>query len=315
MEDYPRTIEEFERRFSSEQACRAYIEALRWPGGFRCPACRGEVAAMVRDGLYQCRSCRRQTSATAGTIFQDTRKPLVMWFRAMWYVTSQKNGASALGLQRVLGLGSYETAWTWLHKLRRAMIRPDRDRLSGWIEVDETFIGGLAEGAVGGRQKANKALVVIAAQADGPAIGRIRMRMIADASADSLHSFVIDCIEPGSTLHTDGWQGYAGLEKKGFEREVSTTRGRRKDASKLLPLVHRVASLLKRWLLGTHQGAVAPWQLPYYLDEFTFRFNRRTSKSRGKLFFRLMQQAVNTPPATYEAMIKVSPQPQAIGAC
>ena len=99
---------------------------------------------MVRDGLYQCRSCRRQTSVTAGTIFQDTRKPLVMWFRAMWYVTSQKNGASALGLQRVLGLGSYETAWTWLHKLRRAMIRPDRDRLSGWIEVDETFIGGLA---------------------------------------------------------------------------------------------------------------------------------------------------------------------------
>ncbi len=314
MEDYPRTIEEFERRFSSEEACRAYIEALRWPEGFRCPACQGEAAAMVRDGLYQCRSCRRQTSVTAGTIFQDTRKPLVMWFRAMWYVTSQKNGASALGLQRVLGLGSYETAWTWLHKLRRAMIRPDRDRLSGWIEVDETFIGGLAEGAVGGRQKANKALVVIAAQADGPAIGRIRMRMIADASADSLHPFVIDCIEPGSTLHTDGWQGYAGLEKS-FKREVSTTRGRRKDASKLLPRVHRVASLLKRWLLGTHQGAVAPWQLPYYLDEFTFRFNRRRSKSRGKLFFRLMQQAVNTPPATYEAMIKVSPQPQAIGAC
>jgi len=202
VEDYPRTIEEFERRFSSEEACRAYIEALRWPEGFRCPACQGEAAAMVRDGLYQCRSCRRQTSVTAGTIFQDTRKPLVMWFRAMWYVTSQKNGASALGLQRVLGLGSYETAWTWLHKLRRAMIRPDRDRLSGWIEVDETFIGGLAEGVVGGRQKANKALVVIAAQADGPAIGRIRMRMIADASADSLHSFVIDCIEPGSTLHS-----------------------------------------------------------------------------------------------------------------
>ena len=169
---------------------------------------------MVRDGLYQCRSCRRQTSVTAGTIFQDTRKPLVMWFRAMWYVTSQKNGASALGLQRVLGLGSYETAWTWLHKLRRAMIRPDRDRLSGWIEVDETFIGGFAEGVVGGRKKANKALVVIAAQADGPAIGRIRMRMIADASTDSLHSFVIDCIEPGSTLHTDGWQGYAGWRRR-----------------------------------------------------------------------------------------------------
>ncbi len=313
MEDYPRTIEEFERRFSTEESCRDYLVRLRWPDGFRCPQCKGTKAVVVRSILFQCCGCRRQTSATAGTIFQDTRKPLVMWFRAMWYVTSQKNGASALGLQRVLGLGSYETAWTWLHKLRRAMVRPDRDRLTGWIEVDETFIGGLAEGAVGGRQKTNKALVVIAAQADGPAIGRVRMRMIADASADSLHPFVIECIELGSTLHTDGWPGYVGLEKKGFERDVSTTRGRRKEAAKLLPRVHRVASLLKRWLLGTHQGAVAPWQLPYYLDEFTFRFNRRTSKSRGKLFFRLMQQAVNTPPATYEAVIKVSPQPQAIG--
>lgn len=313
MEDYPRTIEEFERRFSTEENCRDYLVRLRWPDGFRCPQCKGTKAVVVRSILFQCCGCRRQTSATAGTIFQDTRKPLVMWFRAMWYVTSQKNGASALGLQRVPGLGSYETAWTWLHKLRRAMVRPDRDRLTGWIEVDETFIGGLAEGAVGGRQKTNKALVVIAAQADGPAIGRVRMRMIADASADSLHPFVMECIEPGSTLHTDGWPGYVGLEKKGFEREVSTTRRRRKEAAKLLPRVHRVASLLKRWLLGTHQGAVAPWQLPYYLDEFTFRFNRRTSKSRGKLFFRLMQQAVNTPPATYEAVIKVSPQPQAIG--
>ncbi len=179
------------------------------------PGLPGENAVMVRDGLYQCRRCRRQTSATAGTIFQDTRKPLVMWFRAMWYVTSQKNGASALGLQRVLGLGSYETAWTWLHKLRRAMVRPDRDRLSSWIEVDETFLGGLAEGAAG-RQKANKALVVIAAQADGPGIGRIRMRMIPDASADSLHAFVIGCIEPGSTLHTDGWLGYSGAGEEGL---------------------------------------------------------------------------------------------------
>ena len=314
MEDYPRTIQEFENRFSTEEGCRAYLVSLRWPDGFRCPRCKATRAVVVHDTLFQCCGCRHQTSATAGTIFQDTRKPLVMWFRAMWYVTSQKSGASALGLQRVLGLGSYETAWTWLHKLRRAMVRPDRDRLSGWIEVDETFIGGLAEGAIGGRQKTNKALVVIAAQADGPAIGRVRMRMIADASAGSLHAFVSECIEPGSTLHTDGWAGYAGLEKEGFEREVTVTRGRRKESSKLLPRVHRVASLLKRWLLGTHQGAVAPRQLPYYLDEFTFRFNRRTSKSRGKLFFRLMQQAANTPPATYDAMTRASPQPQHVGA-
>jgi transposase-like protein len=260
---------------------------------------------MVRATLFQCCSCRRQASATAGTIFQDTRKPLVTWFRAMWYVTSQKNGASALGLQRVLGLGSYETAWTWLHKLRRAMVRPDRDRLSGWVEVDETLVGGLEEG-VAGRQTESKALVVIAAQADGPGIGRIRMRMIEDASAENLHSLVRDCIEPGSTVHTDGWQGYAGLETEGYQREITVLRGRRKEASQLMPRVHRITGLLKRWLLGTHQGVVAHQHLPYYLDEFTFRFNRRRSKSRGKLFFRLMQQAVTTPPATYDSIVKRS---------
>jgi ISXO2-like transposase domain len=191
---------------------------------------------MVRTTLFQCSRCRRQTSATAGTVFQDTRKPLVLWFRAMWYVMSQKNGASALGLQRVLGLGSYETAWTWLHKLRRAMVRPDRDRLSGWVEVDETLVGGLEEG-VSGRQTETKVLVVIAAEVDGPGIGRIRMRRIEDASAGSLHAFVGDCVEPGSTIHTDGWQGYAGLESKGYDREVTVLRGRKKEASKLLPRV------------------------------------------------------------------------------
>jgi len=189
-------------------------------------------------------------------VLQDTRKPLAMWFRAMWYVTSQKNGASALGVQRVLGLGSYQTAWAWLHKLRRAMVRPGREPLSGWIEVDETYLGGLEEG-VAGRGTERKALIVIAAEADGPGIGRVRMRMIPDASAVSLHSFVEDSIATGSTLHTDGWQGYAGLEKKGYQRKVTVLQGRRKDASRLLPRVHRVVSLLKRWLLGTHQGAVA----------------------------------------------------------
>jgi transposase-like protein len=305
VEDYPRTIQEFEERFSTEEGCRAYLVSLRWPEGFRCPRCKGSKAVLVRATLFQCCGCRRQTSATAGTIFQDTRKPLVMWFRAMWYVTSQKNGASALGLQRVLGQGSYETAWTWLHKLRRAMIRPERDRLSGWVEVDETMVGG-PEVGVPGRQLEGKALVVIAAQADGPGIGRIRMRLIKDASAASLHSFVKDSVDPGSTIHTDGWKGYAGLETQGYEREITRIRGRSKEASKLMPRVHRVASLLKRWLLGTHQGAVAPRHLAYYLDEFTFRFNRRRSKSRGKLFFRLMQQAVRTTPATYDTMVKPS---------
>lgn len=302
MEDYPKSLAEFESRFSTEEACRAYLYALRWPRGFRCPRCGGEKSWPVRDTLTQCSGCDYQCSVTAGTIFQDTRKPLTIWFRAMWYVTTQKNGASALGLKRVLGLGSYQTAWAWLHKLRRAMVRPKRDKLSGWVEVDETWLGGLEEG-VAGRKKGDKALIVIAAEADGQGVGRIRMRPIQDASAGSLHAFVEDSIEKGSTVHTDGWQGYVGLDKKGYDREVSVLRGRRKEASIVMPRVHRVASLLKRWILGTHQGAVSHAHLVYYLDEFTFRFNRRKSKSRGKLFYRLVQQAMSTDVTTYEEMV------------
>lgn len=301
MEDFPRTLVEFEARFSTEEDCRTYLCGLRWPEGFRCPRCSGTKGWPHRTILLRCAQCDYQTSATAGTIFQDSHKPLTMWFRAMWYVTSQKNGGSALGMQRVLGLGSYQTAWAWLHKLRRAMVRPGRDRLKGWVEVDETYLGGLEEG-VTGRQSGRKALIVVAAQADGKGIGRIRLRPIEDASAATLHPFIRDCIEQGSTVHTDGWQGYKGLDQLGYDHEVTVLRGR-KDASKLLPRVHLVVSLLKRWLVGTHQGAVSQAHLAYYLDEFTFRFNRRRSQSRGKLFFRLVEQAVATDPTTYSSLV------------
>ena len=188
---------------------------------------------------------------TAGTVFQDTRKPLTLWFRAIWWVTNQKTGVSALGLQRALGSGSYQTAWAWLHKLRRAMVRPGRDRLSGRIEVDETYIGGKQEG-VRGRGINSKALVVIAAEEDGRGIGRIRMQGIPEAYASKLDAFVQESVEPSSTVHTDGWSGYAGLEKKGYLHEVTSLRGQEESPSQLMPRVHRVASLLKRWLLGTH---------------------------------------------------------------
>src|SRR6266699_6218641 len=203
MEDYPRTLQQFEGRFSTEEDCREYLFQLRWPEGFRCPRC-GCGKAWAVGALFQCSSCDCQTSVTAGTVFQDTRKSLTIWFRAMWYVTSQKNGASALGLQRVLGLGSYRTAWAWLHKLRRAMVRPGRDRLHGRVEVDETFVGGEEDG-VRGRRRGDKSLIVIAVEVEGKKVGRIRLRSIPDASAASLHSFVEDSIEPGSTVHTDGW--------------------------------------------------------------------------------------------------------------
>jgi transposase-like protein len=223
----------------------------------------------------------------------------------MWYVTSQKNGVSALGLQQVLGLGSYKTAWTMLHKLRRAMVRPDRDRLHGTVEVDETYWGSKEEGVVG-RLTEQKAMIIVAAEEDGKGIGRIRLRHIPDMTKTSLHGFIEQAIELGSTVRTDGLNAYRGLEGYVHDRYVQ---GRQAEGEHLLPRVHRVVSLLKRWLLGTHQGAVSHNQLDYYLDEFTFRFNRRKSASRGKLFYRLTQQAVQVPPTTFDAISK----PQYLG--
>lgn len=302
MEDYPGTLMEFERRFSTEEACREYLFRLRWPGGFSCPRCGHVKAWPMKGALLRCVRCDYKASVIAGTVFQGTRKPLTLWFRAIWWVTSQKNGASALGLQRVLGLGSYETAWTWLHKLRSAMVRPGRDRLSGRVEVDETYVGGEEEGT-SGREIAAKALVVIAAQEDGRGIGRIRMRRIPEASARKLQSFIAGAIEPGSVVHTDGWSGYRGLEAEGYAHEVTILANKKESPSELLPRVHRVASLLKRWLMGTHQGAVSNEHLDCYLDEFTFRFNRRRSRRRGKLFYRLVQQAVAVEPLPYKRLI------------
>ncbi len=302
-EDYPKTLLELERRFATEEQCRAYLAALRWAEGFSCPACSGRKAWPAKRGRLICAACRHQTTVTAGTIFQDSHLPLRLWCRVLWHVTSQKNGASALGLQRVLGLGSYQTAWTVLHKLRRAMVRPGRDQLSGRVEVDETQVGGVTPGQKG-RGIPSKALVVIAAQEMGAGIGRIRMARIPDGSATELHRFIQGAVIQGSCVHTDGWKPYQGLDQLGYQHEVSKLKGLEKSAAtKLLPRVHRVASLLKRWLLGTHQGSIGPEHLDYYLDEFTFRFNRRTSASRGKLFYRLAQQAVLVAPVPYKQLV------------
>jgi len=305
-EDYPRTLMDLEKRFASEQGCREYLFALRWPEGFVCPRCGERSAWAMSRGLWLCKGCRRQVSVTSGTIFQDRKLPLTSWFRALWYVTSQKNGVSALGLQRVLGMGSYKTAWALLHKLRRAMVRPGRDRLTGSVEVDETYWGADKK-AVIGRQTYDKALIAIAAQQDGRGIGRIRLRRILDLTKGSLHGFIAEAVEPGSTVVTDGLNIYQGM--KGYLHQAIVVKGQSADASTLLPRVHRVASLLKRWLLGTHQGAVGHEYLDYYLDEFTFRFNRRKSASRGKLFYRLAQQAVQIDPVPFGSLV----QPQAIG--
>jgi len=303
VEDYPKTLLELEERFATDEQCRAYLAELRWPEGFVCPRCGGQKGWPAGRGRLICATCRHQATVTAGTIFQDRHLPLRLWCRAIWQVTCQKNGASALGLQRVLGLGSYQTAWTVLHKLRRAMVRPGRDKLSGRVEVDETLVGGATPGRKG-RGVPSQAIVVIAAQEAGPAIGRIRLARIPDASAEHLHRFIQGAIVQGSCVHTDGWKPYQGLDGLGFQHEVSKLKGQKLDAAtELLPRVHLVASLLKRWLLGTHQGAIMPEHLDYYLDEFTFLFNRRQSASRGKLFYRLAQQAVQVAPVPYRTLV------------
>ena len=312
MEDYPRTLRELESRFATEEACRGYLAQLRWPQGFICASCNGTSSWSTSRGLWMCATCGCQTSVTAGTIFQDTRTPLVTWFRAAWWVVSQKNGASALGLQQTLGLGSYRTAWTWLHKFRRAMVRPGRDRLSEMVEVDETFVGGEEPGG-GRRHVGKKALVVIAAEVRGRATGRIRMRRVKDSSAESLLPFVQEVVEPDTLVITDGLQTYRGLPKLGYRHDRRVILGSGESATAVLPRVHRVASLLKRWLLGTHQGAVSREHLDYYLDEFTFRFNRRTSRHRGMLFYRLLQQAVAIDPVPYAAMVHGIRGPKKMG--
>lgn len=216
--DYPRTLTEFDAWFVSETACAEFLGRVRWPEGFRCPSCCGTDAWPTARGQLRCNRCQRQTSVTAGTIFEGTRKPLRLWFQAMWYVTNQKHGVSALGLQRILGLGSYQTAWAWLHKLRRAMVRPGRDLLGGAVEVDETYVGGRETGVVG-RQTKTKSIVAIAAEVRGRGTGRIRMSRVEDVAARSLIPFVQTTVAPGATVRTDGWSAYSGLANQGYDHQ------------------------------------------------------------------------------------------------
>jgi transposase-like protein len=250
----------------------------------------------MSNGLLRCRSCEYKLSLTAGTIFEGTRKPLWMWFRAIWWVVGQKNGASAKGIQRMLELGSYQTAWAWLHKMRRAMVRPGRDRLEGVVEMDETYVGGAKPGKRG-RGALGKALVAVAVEDKGDAgMGRIRLVVIPDASQESLVTFATKTVVSGSTIRTDDWPGYGTLPKVGYPHTIVP--------SHELKIAHRTIALLKSWLAGTHQGAVSHQHLDYYLDEFTFRFNRRRANHRGLLFFRLLQNAMAIEPTTYRQMVK-----------
>ena len=305
------TFDEFIKQFATEDQCREYLYNLRWPNGFVCPKCQELTKAWLKArNVYMCSLCRHQASVIAGTVFQDTRKPLREWFIAIWWMTTQKNGASATGLQQVLGLKSYETAWTWLHKIRTAMVNPNRAKLIGVVEIDETYIGSEESGGKRGRGTENKILVVIAVElvakekgkkGKNP-MGRARMQVIPDASQKSLHGFIKDNVEFGSTVITDGWSGYSSLDKIGYAHTVPK-KHEVVDENNMMPHAHLLASLLKRWLLGTHQGAVQETHIQSYLDEFVFRFNRRTSAKRGLLFYRLLETAMQTSPTTYKELV------------
>ena len=284
-------MENFLEHFQTEDQCAEYIKQLRWPDGFKCPKC-GEVKAwLTKRGVLHCSRCGHDTSITAGTVFENTRKPLRLWFHVMWLMMAQKTGVSAENLKDIMGFGSYQTIWGWLHKLRYVMVRPGRELLKGTIEVDETYIGGSEKGKRG-RGVQDKVLVVIAVEGVDEILGRVRFRCINDASSDSLIPFVCDSVEKDSKVITDGWAGYKPLKNRSFIHEIRNISKSNENSSYLLPHVHLIISLVKRWLRGTHQGAVRPLHLQDYLNEFSFRFNRRMSTHRGKLFYRLMQQAV-----------------------
>ena len=312
MENYPKTILELEKKFSTESACVQYLSAIRWAEGFKCPKCGKSKYWQMVNGLFMCVSCHHQTSVKAGTIYQDSRIELQIWFRAAWWLIGQKNGCSAKGLQRVLGLGSYETAWTMLHRYRSAMALAGIDKLKGTVEVDETFLGGVRSG-VRGRGALGKVMVIIAVERQNPkGYGRTRMQVIPDATAGTIKQFLLHNIEAGSTVITDGHRAYPVATRGIYIHQAHAIKPSGKPAHTTLPAVHRVASLLKRWFLGTYQGSFSHDHLDAYLTEFTFRWNRRKSRDRGLIFYRLMSLAVQAPPLTYDQMVRNhQPKPQA----
>jgi hypothetical protein len=295
LEDFPRSEKEFNCRFCDEAACLEYLFSMRWPEGFQCSSCGHDEYWKSRRSLYICRRCEHQHSVTAGTIFHRTRKPLLDWFKAIWWFSTQKTSTSAVNLQDQLSLGSYHTAWEWLQKLRACTVLPGREKLRGTVETDEVVIGGEQSGKRG-RGAEHKTLIAVAVEREGDKkLGRLRMEVINDASTKSLDSFVLTNITSGSTVKTDGWGGYNHLESLGYVHE-KTVQSKTDDKDSVVPGVHLVASLVKRWLLGTFQGRFDQKFLQRYLDEYVFRFNRRKTGTPGKRFWRLLQNAAVTKP-------------------
>jgi transposase-like protein len=309
-DDLPRTLLEFAQRFATEEACQALLRRWKYAeAGFRCPGCGGaECWHLAGQRLDECRACGRQTSLTAGTVFHGSRTSLTKWFLGLYLFVSSKQGVSAVELGRQVGV-SYPTAWTWLQKLRRALGARKAAPLEGLVEVDETYEGGVEHGKTG-RGAVTKALIggAVEIAPDDRGYGRARLQVIRDASAETLKTLLAETVKPGSSVLTDGWAGYTPSATEGLEHYAVAVASSGKQAHEVLPGVHRVFSLMHRVLLATHQGAVSRKHLQGYLDEFTFRFNRRSSASRGLLFQRLLSVAVASRPLAYwQVLGRVAP--------
>jgi len=303
--DYPQSYAAMRAWFDEDWKCLDYLDWLRWPGGFVCPRCSGILGWRLSDSRWKCAGCERKVSATAGTIFDKTRTPLTVWFAAGWQLSSSKVGISATQLRREMELGSYQTAWAMLHRYRSVMVRPGRDRLRGEVEVDESFLGG-PEPGVPGRGALGKVQFAAAVErGDSPRrLGRVRLAVLQDASAASLRAFLVDNVEPGTRVITDGWAAYPGATSGLYTHIATSVASSGAPAHEALPAVHLVFSLVKRWLMGTLQGSVSAEHIQAYFDEWVFRFNRRRSRSRGLLFHTLLRHAVGGEPITYKQLRK-----------
>jgi transposase-like protein len=306
LDDLPKDLPTFLSRFGTDQQCREYLFKARWPEGFRCAGCGHDDAYALRTKLiYECVACGKQHSLLAGTIFEQTKTGLAKWFLAIYLVTASKGGIAATELQRQMGFGSYQTAWSWLHKIRKAMVAPGRAPLTGRVEADETDVGGPRSGRPG-RGAAGKAVVAGAVESGrgkgaGRRLGRLRMQAVADSSARSLTGFLAGNVATPAEIATDGWSGYHRLDAEGYAHQPVSLTASWGDAALRLPAIH--LGLAKRWLLGTHHGAVSTKHLQAYLDEYVFRFNRRTARSISHRFARLIEQAVATGPITYRTIV------------
>ncbi|MFH1467378.1 MAG: IS1595 family transposase [Pseudomonadota bacterium] len=300
--DHPRNLTALRAAYPDNRACLDLLEELRWPEGFICPKCGRHKGIRLVDGRYWCEPCRRRSSVTTATLLQGTRTPLTSWFAAAWHLTS-RDGISAVSLQKLLRLGSYQTAWAMLHRLRAAMGRPGRDRLTGSVEVGLTPLGRMLPGPV--RQGATgQALVVIAVELPGTTgLGRCRLRLLPDAGEAGLEAFLRDSVMPGATLVVDkklSLPQTAGATYRCHIVDAASICGR---AGALLPGARRVSGAVQRWLARTHHGAAEADHLQAYLDEFAFRFGRPKSEPRYILFRRLLELAVQVDPITFRSLV------------